>query len=74
MARDVTCPLIISGIPPRFVMSNCTVETLDSPCFFCKSSSLSWRRPRAMILVTPSESIFSVRARPMPEVAPMTRT
>jgi hypothetical protein len=54
-------------------MSNWTVETLSLPCFLARASRFSCRRPRAIIW-DPLAIIFSAKARPMPLVAPTTKT
>lgn len=62
-----------AGMLSRSVMSNWMVETLSLPCFAARASRFSCRRPRA-ITWEPLAMIFSAKERPMPEVAPITRT
>lgn len=73
MERDATYEAAKDGIPSRLAMSSWIVETLSEPCFWINESSLSFLRPTA-VTWEPLLMIFSARARPMPDVAPMTRT
>jgi hypothetical protein len=61
------------GIEERSVMSNVKDDAFSFPCLETKESRCSFRRPTA-ITWQPFSIIFSARARPMPEVAPSTRT
>jgi hypothetical protein len=61
------------GIPPKFVMSNNIADTFSGPCFLTKESRRSLLRPIA-ITWEPLAIIFAASARPMPQVAPITRT
>ncbi len=61
------------GIEERSVMSNVKDEAFPFPCLETKDSRFSFRRPTA-ITWEPFLIIFSASARPMPEVAPRTRT
>ena len=54
-------------------MSNCSAETFSDPYFSTKESRRSFLRPAATTW-EPLAIIFSARAMPMPDVAPMIRT
>ena len=61
------------GIPSKFVMSNWMVDTFSAPCFWSRESRRSSLRPVATKW-EPLAITFSASARPMPDVAPITRT
>jgi hypothetical protein len=61
------------GIEVRSVMSNWMEEAFSFPCLETKESRFCFRRPTAITWL-PFSINFSARARPIPEVAPRTRT
>lgn len=61
------------GMDLRSVMSNWMVEITSLPCFSCSLSKFSFLLPTAITWI-PFSIIRSARARPMPLVAPKTRT
>jgi len=71
--REGTHDSANEGIEDRSVMSNWMDDALSFSCLETKESRFSFRRPTAITWL-PFSINFSARARPMPEVAPRTRT
>ena len=61
------------GMEDKSVISNWMDETFSFPCSETNKSRFSFRRPTAITWL-PFSISFSARARPMPDVAPRTRT